>query len=45
MALFAMIPPLWKRIMNPRVRAWRRLHYPEITEWHDYNKAKTPMPR
>ena len=27
------IPPLWRRIMNPRVRAWRRKFYPEIEDW------------
>lgn len=41
----AMFPPLWKRIMNPRVRAWRRQFYPDIEDWHAYNKAKNPMPR
>lgn len=45
MALSAMIPPLWKRIMNPRVRAWRQQYYPEITDWHPYNKARHPAPR
>jgi alkane 1-monooxygenase len=45
MGLAAMCPPLWKRIMNPRVRDWRRRYYPEITDWKPYNKAKTPMPR
>jgi len=45
MTMAAMVPPLWKRIMNPRVRAWRAAHYPEITEWADYNKQRTPMPR
>jgi alkane 1-monooxygenase len=45
MGLAAMCPPLWKRIMNPKVRDWRRRYYPEITDWKPYNKAKTPMPR
>ncbi|MEM6886754.1 MAG: alkane 1-monooxygenase [Pseudomonadota bacterium] len=45
MTMAAMVPPLWRRIMNPRVRAWRRQHYPEITDWHAYNKALTPLPR
>jgi len=43
MALAAMIPPLWKRVMNPKVKAWRRKHYPDITDWHPYNKGKTPV--
>lgn len=45
MTMAAMVPPLFKRIMNPRVRNWREMYYPEITDWHDYNKRKTPMPR
>ncbi|TMV04906.1 alkane 1-monooxygenase [Ruegeria sediminis] len=45
MTVAAMIPPLWRRVMNPRVRAWRRQYYPEITDWKPYNKARTPMPR
>ncbi|MGX9352789.1 alkane 1-monooxygenase [Shimia sp. W99] len=45
MTMFAMVPPLWKRVMNPRVRKWRGMYYPEITDWKPYTKAKTPMPR
>lgn len=45
MTMAAMIPPLWRRIMNPRVRAWRRQNYPEIKEWRPYNTASNPMPR
>jgi len=45
MTMAAMIPPLWKRVMNPRVRAWRRHYYPEISDWHPYNKALNPAPR
>jgi len=44
MTLAAMVPPLWKRMMNPRVRAWRRQNYPDITDWHAYNKALNPRP-
>ena len=44
MTMAAMVPPLWKRVMNPRVRAWRRQHYPDITDWHAYNKALNPQP-
>lgn len=33
MTFAAMLPPLWRRMMNPRVRAWRRRHYPDITDW------------
>jgi len=45
MTMAAMIPPLWRRIMNPRVRAWRQAHYPEITDWTPYNRRETPLPR
>ena len=45
MTVAAMIPPLWRRIMNPRVRRWRQMFYPEITNWKAYNRASNPMPR
>ncbi len=45
MTLAAMVPPLWKRVMNHRVKAWRRQFYPDITDWHAYNKALNPPPR
>jgi len=44
MTMLAMIPPLWRRVMNPRVRRWREMYYPEITNWRPYNKAQTPVP-
>lgn len=45
MTMLAMVPPLWRRFMNPRVRRWREMYYPEITDWKTYDKAETPMPR
>ena len=45
MTMAAMIPPLWRRIMNPKVREWRKTHYPAITDWSAYNQHKTPLPR
>lgn len=42
MTVAAMIPPLWRRIMNPRVRRWRQMYYPEITDWSAYNKGSHP---
>jgi len=45
MTMAAMVPPLWRRIMNPRVRAWRRRFYPEIDDWQPYATALNPMPR
>lgn len=45
MTVLAMMPPLWRRFMNPRVRQWRQMYYPEITDWTPYTKRKLPMPR
>ena len=45
MTMLAMVPPLWHRFMNPRVRRWREMYYPEISDWKAYDKAETPMPR
>ncbi|MEE9453201.1 MAG: alkane 1-monooxygenase [Paracoccaceae bacterium] len=44
MAAMALIPPLWRRVMNPRVRKWRGMYYPEITDWSAYRDATNPMP-
>lgn len=45
MTMAAMLPPVWRRVMNPRVRKWRDMYYPEITEWTAYSKATNPQPR
>ena len=45
MTMAAMVPPVWRRIMNPRVRRWREMYSPEITDWKPYNKALNPPPR
>ena len=45
MTVAAMIPSLWRRMMNPRVRRWREAYYPEILDWKDYNGMATPAPR
>lgn len=45
MTIAAMFPPIWRRVMNPKVRRWRQMHYPEIIDWGAYNKATTPPPR
>lgn len=45
MTVAAMVPPVWRRIMNPRVRAWRRQYYPDITDWKPYNTALNPAPK
>ncbi|MGQ0564738.1 MAG: alkane 1-monooxygenase [Gemmobacter sp.] len=44
MTMAAMVPPLWRRVMNPRVRAWRKQNYPDITDWQPYNRAANPAP-
>ncbi|MFN3722952.1 MAG: alkane 1-monooxygenase [Paracoccaceae bacterium] len=45
MVFVAMNPLWWRRMMNPRVRAWRKFHYPDIADWKPYNKALNPPPR
>ena len=45
MGVLACIPPLWRRRMNPRVRAWRARHYPDIKDWTPYKTGTLPMPR
>ncbi|MBS1302317.1 alkane 1-monooxygenase [Loktanella sp. SALINAS62] len=45
MGIVAMTPPVWRRMMNPRVRAWRRRHYPHIADWTPYKTASNPWPR
>ncbi len=45
MTMAAMIPPLWRRVMNPRVREWRKKYYPAIIDWSAYNRAENPPPR
>ena len=44
MTALAMVPPLWRRVMNPRVRAWRRQFYPDITDWAAYDRGALPAP-
>ncbi len=45
MTMVAMVPPLWRRAMNPRVRAWRQQYYPEIEDWGPYKAASNPLPK
>lgn len=45
MTMAAMWPPIWRRMMNPKVRKWRAMYYPEITDWSAYKSATNPMPR
>jgi alkane 1-monooxygenase len=45
MTIAAMMPPVWRRVMNPRVREWRSRYYPEISDWSAYNSSSNPLPR
>jgi alkane 1-monooxygenase len=45
MTVMAMMPRVWRRVMNPRVQKWREMYYPEITDWTAYNKGTNPYPR
>jgi alkane 1-monooxygenase len=45
MTAAALIPPLWRRMMNRRVRAWRKEFYPDIDDWQPYNRGLTPLPK
>ncbi|MGB1696126.1 MAG: fatty acid desaturase, partial [Paracoccaceae bacterium] len=45
MTAAAMFPRFWKSRMNPRVRKWREMYYPEIQDWSAYNNGKLPMPK
>jgi len=42
MTALAMVPPLWRRVMNRRVRRWREMYYPEITDWRPYDRMQLP---
>ena len=44
MTAMAACPPLWRRVMNPTEREWRRQNYPDITDWKPYNKGLNPTP-
>ena len=37
MITFALNPPVWFWIMNPRVDRWRATFYPDITDWSAYD--------
>jgi len=45
MTMIATSPTLWRRMMNPRVRAWRAKYYPEIEDWTPYKNGTNPLPR
>ena len=37
MVVLSLLPFLWKKIMNPKVIAWRQKFYPEIKKWGELN--------
>jgi alkane 1-monooxygenase len=43
MTAMAMVPPLWKRVMNGRVREWRKQNYPDIADWQAYNMGTNAL--
>jgi len=45
MTILALVPPLWRKTMHPRIRAWREAFYPEIKNWRPYKYALNPLPR
>lgn len=45
MTMIALVPPAWRKVMNPRVKDWRTRYYPEIKNWKPYKNATNPMPR
>ncbi|MBZ0128880.1 MAG: alkane 1-monooxygenase [Rhodobacteraceae bacterium] len=45
MTVLALSPFLWRRFMNPRVRKWRAMYYPEIIDWSEYKSGKLPLPK
>lgn len=45
MTAMAMIPPVWRRVFNPRVRAWRKQFYPDILDWGPYKTMSHPSPK
>ena len=45
MTALSMVPWLWRRVMNPRVQAWRAQFYPEVDDWQPYKMGTNPMPK
>lgn len=45
MTMMALVPTMWRKNMNPRVKDWRQRFYPEIKDWEPYKRAINPMPR
>ena len=45
MTTMALLPRLWRKRMNPKVREWRDRFYPEIEDWRPYDEMTNPLPR
>ena len=45
MTLLALSPTLWRPVMNPKVRKWRDMYYPEIIDWEPYRDGSLPIAR
>lgn len=45
MTTMALMPNVWRRVMNPRVKAWRAQFYPDVPDWLAYNKGTNPWPK
>jgi len=48
MGILALTPPAWRRVMNPKVKAWRAQFYPEMIGfevWEPYKRRTNPKPR
>ena len=43
MTVLATCPPLFRRVMNPRVRAWRQRFYPDIEHWPTWRDLPGPL--
>lgn len=39
MIWLSLVPPLWFRVMDPRVRRWRARFYPDIADWSAYENG------
>ena len=47
MGVAAMVPPVWRRMMNPKVKQWRKRYYPDLDtfeDWEPYKTGTNPLP-
>jgi alkane 1-monooxygenase len=43
MTFIAAFPIWWRRLMNPKVKQWRAMYYPEIVDWGPYKRGETEV--